>query len=581
MTLARRVARLMAGGEHQGSAWLIDDEYALTALHCVRSNDGVLRTQLSLAFYGFAPQIDVDVFKFEERIDVALLKLKEPHPVPLDFVVGLSRRNVRQHDDLALHGHPAAAAASPGGTTVLCKVVDPVHPFNGTTRQLNFNAISMQLGSVTPGQVAGIPSSGLKGASGGPVAWNVADEAGFAIGLLLEDGLSGNYLHAVPIEEIANSFPRVASALAQSAHVDQQAPRILLELAGTARVRWSGTIGPSEVGQLWTIGTEPKRPWRLCSTAKLRELGALGKALVRLAAYAGLQALRVPDQEAWNLELHDLKRLHRAPDTPLVLTDGGSDENCPGKWQEFDINDLAGHIHCALDSRLLELLSDELYHCLDLGKDSNIGVEIEKGLRSAMWKQWLIWQAQLEKYPDLLRHYLGRIFEVDAEAKVCEDNFVSIGSCIKVREQFFRATLLGLSLGAAGVATAPVQCYTGNLVVAERAGHTCGVETSNQRALRLFAKSVQWKSDVVFLPYLQSPLLQLYEKSVSLTRAEGTLGHAITHLPPIALTTEPDFLLALEGGASSVRSFYDGLNDERNQRLAAIPLAGRTEKLHG
>jgi hypothetical protein len=581
MTLARRVARLMVGGVHEGSAWLIDDEYALTALHCVRGNDGVQRTQLSLAFYGFVAPIEAEVFAFENRIDVALLKLKEPHPTPLDFVVGLSRSLVCQHDDLALHGHPAAAAkASPGGTTVLCKVVDPVHPFNGTTGKLSFDAIAMQLTSVTAGQIAGKPSSGLKGASGGPVAWNVADEVDVATGLLLEDGLSGNYLHAVPIAEIAKCFPRVESALARSIHIDRRAPRILLELTGTGRVRWSGTLNPCDVGQLWNMGRELQGSWRLRCTAKLRELGTLGKALVRLTAYAALQSLRVPDREAWNLELRALEDLHRAPDTPLMLQDGGVDESCPAAWQEFDVKELASRIHCALDSKLLALLSDDLHHSLDLGKYSNIGVKIEKGLRLAMWRQWLIWQEELENNPDLLRHFLSRIFDVDAEAKVCEDDFASIGCSIKVREQLFRATLLALSLGAAGVAITPMLHQKGNFVVAERAGHACGVETREQTNLRLFAKSVQWKSDVVFLPYLQSPLLQLYEKSVSMIRAEGTLGHAITHSPPIALTSEPDFLTALAGGASYVRSFYDALDGERNQRLAALLLAGRTEKLN-
>jgi hypothetical protein len=579
MMLARRVARLMVGGVHEGSAWLIDDEYALTALHCVHGSDGVPRTQLSLAFYGIALQIEAHIFAFENRIDVALLKLNEPHSVPCDLVVSLSRSHVSQHDDLALHGHPAAATtASPGGTTVLCKVLDPVHPFHGTTGQLNFHSIQMQLNSITPGHAAGKPSSGLKGASGGPVAWN--DEVESAIGLLVEDTLSGNYLHVVPIAEIAKCFPEVELALARSTHVDRRAPRILLEMAAAGRVRWSASLEPSEVGALWASGTGPQRPWRLCSTAKLRELGALGKALVRLTAYAGMESLRVPDREAWTYELRALEDQHRAPDTSVALSDEGTWDSCPAPWQEFDIKELSDRIHCALDSKLLALLSDELYHSLSLGKYTRIGVEIEKNLRLAMWQQWLTWEAELKSNSDLLRHFFGRIFEVDAEAKVCDDDFASIGCCIKVREQLFLATLLALSLGAAGVATAPVMHQTGNLVVADRPAHACGVETRNRTALRMFAKSVQWKSEVVFLPYLQSPLLQMYEKSVSLTRAEGTLGHAIAHLFPIALTSEPDFLMALEGGASDVRRFYNALDRDRDQRFSEIALAGRTEKLN-
>jgi hypothetical protein len=570
----------MAGNDHEGSAWLIDAEHALTALHCVQTSDGVLRQDLSLVFYGQETKFLANVEAVEKRIDVALLKLAVPHPMPADFVVSLSRSSVSQHDVLELHGHPAAGSSSPAGITVPCKVLNPVHPFCGTSGKLDFNAIAIHPESITPGQVAGKASSGLKGASGGALAWNVSNEAHAAVGLLLEEGMSGNHLYAVSITEIAKYFPPVAAALAGSAHVDQRVPRILLELAGTGRVRWSGAVPPGDVDQLWTIGTGPSKPWQLYSAAKLRELGPVAKALVRLAAYARVHSLGVPDKDAWEHELSALHELHRAPDTSLVLHGEVASGVEPAEWQEHDARDLAVLLHGALNRKLLSMLSDELYCCLATGKYSGIGVKIEKNLRMDMWQQWMAWQVQLESCPDLLRHFLGRVFDVNAEAKVSEDGLASIGCCAKLREQLFRATLLAVALGAAGIPTAPALHSTGNLQVTERIGHACGVETRDQTDLRMFAHSVQWKSDVVFLPYLQSPLLQLYEKSVSFTKAEGTLNQAIAMLPPIAVTLEPAFLTALAGGASHVCSFYNALDDERNQRLAATPLAGRMDKLN-
>lgn len=76
--LARKVARLMAGTEHQGSAWLICGEYALTALHCVQSDDGLTRADLALVFQGQSLQLEADVLETAGDIDVALLKLKTP-----------------------------------------------------------------------------------------------------------------------------------------------------------------------------------------------------------------------------------------------------------------------------------------------------------------------------------------------------------------------------------------------------------------------------------------------------------------------------------------------------------------------
>ena len=383
MTLARKVARLTADGMQEGTAWLISDDYALTALHCVHGSDGIPHPDLSLAFYGHIPTIEADIIAFDNRIDVALLKLKAPHPRPNDFIISLSRSQVRQHDDIGLYGHPATeAVASPGGSTVLCKVVESAHAFRGAAGQLEFDAISLSLPNFTTLSVAGKHSSGLKGVSGCPVTWNDGEET--AVGLVVEDGLSGNQVYAVPIAEIASCFPEVAAVLSLSSHVDKRSPRILLELTSAARVRWSGTIDPCKVGELWNKATGPHKSLRLISTARLRELGPLGKALVRLFSYSELDSLTVPDGEAWTLELRALEKAHRAPDTPPPLSAGGGSATCPAAWQEYEVTDLASHIHRALDSRLLALLSDDLHLSLYLGKFSSIGGRIEQNLRLEM-----------------------------------------------------------------------------------------------------------------------------------------------------------------------------------------------------
>lgn len=579
MMLSRKVARLMAGTEHQGSAWLICGEYALTALHCVQSDDGVARAELSLVFQGQSLRLEADILETADDIDVALLKLKTPI-TDLCNVISLSRSKVELNDELGLHGHPAAAASSPQGISVFCTVIDPAHPYVGTKETLKVETIAMHSDSTAPALSGGQPTSGLKGASGGVLARKLGDDSESAVGLLIEDSLSGNALHAVPIFEIARCFPQVQAALERSPHVDLRSPRILLRIEKSGRIQWSGSLAPTEISKLWDIDATKQGVLRILVAAKLRELGSIDDALVRLSAYANLKSLRVPDQDAWARRLQSLKDLHREPDKLITFDTSSDEENCPSAWQDFDKDELSNLIHQELDRKMLAWLSDELYGCLKNGEATDIGEKIEVNLSSAMWTCWEIWEGALKSDNVLLRHFLSRVFDVDANAPVAKSNFVSIGFCRTVRKQLLLATLFALALDAAGISTTPKARDIGNLDVAEQSGHTCGISKRSQQDLRRFATSLDWKSDVVFLPYLQTSLQHLYSRSIPMTRKEGTKDHSFTQTLPIALTAENDFLEALASGANGVSNFYELLRTERDSRLSALALPSRTEPLN-
>ncbi len=578
--LARKVARLMAGTNHQGSAWLICEEYALTALHCVQSDDGVARDELSLMFPGQAVHVAVDIVEAAKSIDVALLRLKTPIPDDHDLVINLSRGSVALMDELAIHGHPSASAfSSPEGITVFCTVTDPAHPYIGTKGALSLMTVAMRSDTTTPGTSGGQKTSGLKGASGGVVARKAWGDSESAIGLLIEDSQNGDTLHAVPISAIAKCFPQVQAALERSSHVDTRSPRILLRVTESGRIQWSGSLTPSEVSQLWDINPMKQGQLRMSISAKLRELGPADDALLRLSAYANLRSLRIPDGDAWAIGLKKLEDFHRQPDTPIQFDTGVEEESCPASWKEFSKEELANLIHATLDCKILEWLSDELYECLKYDKATEIGEKIEANLKNLMWIQWSKWRESLRTDAALLQHFLSRVFDVNANAHVTQSNFASIGFCKSVRQELLRATLFGLALDAAGVPTTPRSRDIGNLDVAELSGHACGISKRDQQDLRRFAKSVEWKSDVVFLPYLPMSLLHLYERSTPMTRADGTEDHSFTQVLPIALTAEDEFLDALKGGAQRVKDFYLKQETVREMRLAALKVPGRTEPL--
>ncbi len=569
----------MAGTEHQGSAWLICGEYALTALHCVQSDDGVKRADLTLVFQAQSLQIEADISETAEDIDVALLKLKTPI-TELGNIISLSRSKVELSDELGLHGHPAAAISSQQGISVFCTVFDPAHPYNGTKGNLKVNTIAMYSQSTTPSPSGLQPTSGLKGASGGVIATKLGNDSESAVGLLIEDSLNGNALHAVPIFEIARCFPQVQAALERSPHVDRRSPRIALRVGESGRIQWSGSLAPTEISELWDIDPTKQGVIRILVTAKLRELGSLDHALVRLSAYANLKSLRVPDQDAWERRLRSLIDSHREPDKSLAFDTSSNDEHYPSAWQDFDKDELSNLIHQELDRKMLDWLSDELYGCLTNGKSTDIGEKIEVNLGSAMWNRWKIWEVALQENTELLRHFLSRVFDVDASAPVANSNFVSIGFCTNVRKQLLLATLFALALDAAGISTNPKARDIGNLDVAEQSGHACGISKRSQQDLRRFATSLDWKSDVVFLPYLQTSLLHLYLRSVSMTRTEGTKDHSLIQTLPIALTAEDEFLDALALGAKGVHDFYERKRAERDSRLSDLTLPSRTEPLN-
>ena len=398
--LARKVARLMAGTDHQGSAWLICGEYALTALHCVQSDDGLARADLSLVYHGQSLQLEADILETADDIDVALLKLKTPI-TDLGNVISLSRSTVELSDELGLHGHPAAAASSPQGISVFCTVIDPAHPYVGAKGTLKVNTISMHSESTTPALSGGQPTSGLKGASGGVVARKLGDDSESAVGLLIEDSLSGNALHAVSIFEIARCFPQVQAALERSPHVDSRSPRILLRVGESGKIQWSGSLAPTQISKLWDIDPTKQGVLRILVAAKLRELGSVDDALVRLSAYANLKSLRVPDQDAWVRRLQTLIDSHREPDISIKFDTSSNDEHCPSAWQYFDKDELSNLIHQELDRKMLAWLSDELYGCLKNGKATDIGEKIEGNLSGAMWSRWENWEVALQSDTEL------------------------------------------------------------------------------------------------------------------------------------------------------------------------------------
>lgn len=578
MPLSGKVAQLRVAGRHEGSAWLIDAQHALTALHCVEAEDGTPYAALSLHFHGEAEPVPVRVLARAAGLDVALLQWSGSDPALLARlllrVVPLARRPCQRGDDCLMRGHPGQSVAShPDGILVRGTVLATRHPLRHAGSELP--VIQFADNSIRAGYQG---TTNLQGLSGGPVMWDAAGQYDAAIGLVIAEGVAGNYLHAVALADIAQQIPQVQQALAAAQQPNPNQRHICLMPGGDAsRWYWQAARGPDSVGELWGAAAFADR---IECTVPLRRMGRLGKALVRLAAWANLAQIAVPDQAAWREQLQLLEKAHRQPEPepPLTALDA-SEPLVPGGLLQ-DGDQLATTIQSSLNLKLLDLLDERLYRLLNGQGASQLGCEIEADLRQKMWQVWQSWRTRFEQHQVLLQRYLIRVFSVDGGLEYSDDALLCIGPCPQAQEQLLHSTVFALALAAASIDAVPEHGALGNLRIGQHSAHACGVKIKDGKRLSRFAATQEWKADILILPFLEGALLHEFEKNVSMTRTSGTLGHDWPRFPPVAITGENAFLEALEHGAAAVHQYYQTRYDEIHQRKAAIRVPSRMESLH-
>lgn len=588
MALIGKVAQLQAGGRHRGSAWLIDLQHALTALHCVKGEDGIQRTDVTLKFHGLGEAIPAEVLSTSSELDVALLKLSEPALDLAPNVIALSRRG-GEHDNVCLiRGHPGLTRSNdPDGILVQGKILNPRETRrteDGVSESKVIVIHDLSIRATSGG------TTQLQGLSGGPVVLGpVQDDAAVneaaALGLVIAEGAAGNYLHAVAITEIANRFEIVKAALENSPHVNFIDKRLCIDIRQDDRdIHWSAVINPDQAGDLWDSSSRPITELHCCPS--LRQLGRAGKALIRLAAYAGLDFIAVPEALLWNQTVNGLSLDGRRPDASAFtrdITDPSISQVAlaPAQWMSFSRDGLANRIHQSLNLKLISILSDRLCRFLEYNEDAQVGCSIESSLKSSMWSIWEgQWEPALRGDSELLQLFLIRVFSIDASSTTTDDALMSIGACHATHEQLFLATLYALALSAAGVSTEPRHHDFGNLLINNETGHTCGIKTNNSQRLSLIVATTDWKTEVVILPHLENALLELYEKAVPMTRPDGSLGSGLEKLPPVAISADNDFLLALQGGAETVLAYYNARVAEVCHLKSKMHVPSRTEKLN-
>lgn len=615
MALEGKVARLCVAGVHEGSAWLLNPQHALTALHCIQDVDGSEKEGLSLHFYGLNLAIPVTVLEQAAGIDVAVLQLDlstlnlaqldtrllaKLNPATadilarhwadpaaarravLDFhlqtcVIPLSRRLSQEHDPCRMHGHPDKTQANhPDGMWVESQVLQVQHLYRGKGGYPDYPVIQFYNNSIAPGEQG---STRLHGLSGGPVVLNQAGSQGAAIGLVSFEDFDGNYLHAISVLEMAEKIALVKQALCHSPHIDPDENRLCLKLADLpGHIFWSAPKGPECAGQLW--GQQPFAQELYCFST-LPELGCAGKAVLRLACHAAFQCVFVPDLAHWQKMALALGALATRK-LKLAALDSVAQPlaSLPAKLNRQGCEQLAQIIHHSLNWALLEQLEHALYDYLYAAGEIESGIHIETRLKHLMAVQWQLWLTQFKARPELWQAVLVWIFSSDGVDEGVDEVLLRVGSCAKVQQQLMDATLFALALAAANIKLEPALDPRGNLLLDGKSGHLCGIKHKQGRRLDLMVKNIDWRAEILILPGLEMPLLALFEMNTALHSMAGTLGHAAELVPPVAVTAEPAFLMALERGAGAVKAYFDMRMHDYQNRINQIAVPARMEKLH-
>lgn len=579
MSLGGKVAKLFSGLELKGSAWLISPDMAITALHCIQSEDGVAFTKLNLKFHEIEGDFLIEHVEAKlPKMDIAILKLNVDSTNLSPPIIQISRRSAVEGDNCRMRGHPAISASNhPDGIPITGRILDSALPYE--EGNIKCNTICIDDVSV---QAQGGTTS-LQGISGGPVT---LDGDSFSIGVVISETINGNQLRVISIQDIAENIDIVRFAINNSEHTNPVDKNVYISLCDeTNKIKWSALLSPAEIGGIWGRNPSLNAQSIICNVP-LRYLGKSAKALIRLLAYSNITTCKTLDGSSWSKMLLNLGQSDMCPkvlptvDNYSLLMDKGL--TCyPKRWLSYSSEELASEINSALNLYLIGELSTSLHDCLVLGFETHLGGDIETSLKSKMWENWINWEEELKNDPELLRSYLIRVFSEEGACDTIDNELLmSIGCSDIVSAQLYKATIYALAFSTINISVNPIKNSVGNLSISKSStGHACGKEYKGGKRFDRVISSVQWETDVVILPFIQLPLIQSYEKSISMTKPDGALGEVIRNIPPIAIIGDIEFLEALESGVSGVQEYYDLRKVEVSKMIADLKVPSRTEPL--
>ncbi len=213
------IGRCVAGGEESGTAFIIAEDLALTAFHCVgdRSKQGLVHREVTLRFRLGARTVEISAEASESdsdaRLDVAMLRLKDALPPEIE-AVAISSEADRGEPWWAI-GYPAAVsdgfsgvsldqASVHGELTDVAASLDDGTPVLAMFCEEGAAGLSLHGLSGAPVLVGGSGSSATRAV--GLVRYNPPDARDPELA-------AGGVVVAAPIEAIVRAWPQLRGRL--------------------------------------------------------------------------------------------------------------------------------------------------------------------------------------------------------------------------------------------------------------------------------------------------------------------------------------------------------------------------------
>jgi len=265
MTLEGKLGQLLSDGNFMGTAWLLSEELAISAYHCLLDNDNEMRTNFTIKFPAFTIDVSPADNLFDSALDVTVLKITNHHNndlVPL--IIDMSRTKIVQGDEVYIGGYPELSQdVLTNGNLTPAKVEQP----DGSA--FNSRRIIMSYHGGEPPNITGV--------SGGPLVRQNDQSA--AIGLICSkyDGVQS--LYATSIMNVVMRFPELEPLLLNSPHIDSSSKRLCIDQTLDGQIRWSCSVPIDEAEKLWE---DPSLVTHVSCLYPLSNPSAAGDALKRL-----------------------------------------------------------------------------------------------------------------------------------------------------------------------------------------------------------------------------------------------------------------------------------------------------------
>lgn len=552
MTLDGKFGQLLSDGNFIGTAWLLSEDLAISAYHCLVDDKKKMRTNFTIKFPKFSIDVIPDDKLIDPGLDVAILIITNKHGNNLNpLVFDMSRTPITQGDEVYILGYPEFTQKDlPHGTPIPAKV-----------EMIDWTVSHSK--SITMSYHGGV-SPNVKGVSGGPLV--LKSDITAAIGIMTSKYDEVESLYATSIINIVKSFPELEPLFTNSPHTDPRSNKLLIDIKIDGRVRWSSHFTPTQSADMWTQ-TNPVTYFSCRATRK--ELGDdIFLALVRLIGHTNSDcSLRGADDWKETMRVYGLDTHARLVECS-VGDSTHSQLELPAKSQEIAVSVLAEEIHAALDQWILNKVDNWLVGILNGSKATHLDYSIDTALSDTMLQFWQNeWCPALKNDANLLRNMLVRLASHDEAARADGPKLICVGKSMGPEYRvLWEPCLFALAIAASGIELTPATLTRGNLALSScgAEGHACGCEkVRNQRISITLPKTPAWRTALVLLPLLKEGFLGIYSKAQIMNQGSGgppRIGEP--GLPPVIVSSDSTFLTALSKGEAEVRAHVQGLQDE-------------------